>query len=113
MSGVRIIGELLLASQPITSLIPAQQIRAWALPQGAALPSLLATRISRVSVQFLAAAKVWMITERVQVTARSGSGREREQILKLVERACADQIGTFAGFENVAVLAAGGRTGLQ
>ena len=108
MSAVRIIGELMLAFEPLTSIVPETAIKAWALPQGAGLPSLVANRISRVRVQFLAATQVWMVTERVQVTARSGSGSQREQILKLVERACADQTGMIAGFENVAVLAAGG-----
>lgn len=108
MSGVRIVGALLTASAPLIAEVPAAQIKAWRLPQGAPLPSILVTRVSRTKMQFLAAEAVWLVTERVQVTVRAGNGLQREALLRLVERACSDKVGTIADFANVAVLSAGG-----
>lgn len=108
MSGVRIVGALLTDFAPLAALVPATQIKAWKLAQGAPLPSLLVTRVSRTKMQLLAAQSAWMVTERVQVTARTGSGSQREAILGLVEHACTDKIGTIADFTDVAVLFSGG-----
>ena len=107
MSGVLIAGELLGSTASLTSVVPAAQIRAWKLPQGSPLPSILVTRVSRVKQQFLAAQRVWLVTERVQVTVRASNGVQREEIIRLVERACADRTGPIAGFAAVAVLLAG------
>jgi len=106
MSGVVIAGTLLEASAPLVAAVPL--IKAWVLPQGAALPAVVVTRISRSEQQFLAAQPVRLVTERVQVTIRAGTGDDREAILRLARRACADRTGTIAGFANAAVLLAGG-----
>ncbi|MFD1951869.1 hypothetical protein ACFSGX_13935 [Sphingomonas arantia] len=107
MSGVLIAGELLTGFEPLTTLVPVDQLKAWVLPQGTPVPSLVATCISRTKVQFLAAESVWLMTERVQLTARAASGLARAAILRAAERACADRTGTIAGFDQVAVLFAG------
>lgn len=108
MSGVLIAGELLLASSALAAIVPPAHTKAWELPDGTPPPSLVATRVSRTKHQFLAAEQVWLVWERVQITARASSGQARAEILRLAERACADQIGTIAGFDNVAVLSLGG-----
>jgi hypothetical protein len=107
VSGVLIAGDLLLASGALTAKVPPDRIKAWALPQGTPVPSLVVTRISRVKYQFLARQNVNLVTERVQVTVRASSGAEREEILRLGGKACDDRTGTIAGFANVAVLPAG------
>jgi hypothetical protein len=108
MSGVRIMGELIRGSAPIVEIVPLAMIKAWKLPSGATVPSVLLTRVSRAKKQFLTAQAVWLVTERVQATVRAANGEQREQILGLIERAGSDKIGTIAGFANVAVLSAGG-----
>ncbi len=107
MSGIAIVGSLLHASAPLIAQVPAGQIDAWELPQGTPLPSIVITRVSRTKRQFLAAQSVWMMTERIQATVRASNGAQRETIIDLIERACADRIGTIAGFASVAVLLAG------
>jgi hypothetical protein len=108
MSGVLIVGDLLYGFQPLADEVPPAQIKAWKLPQGASLPSILVTRVSRTEQQFLAEQEMRLVTERVQVTVNAASGASREAILKLVRRACAGKLGVIAGFTGVAVLLAGG-----
>lgn len=107
MSGVVIAGTLLRAFGPLTAVVPAARIKAWLLPQDTSVPAILATRISRVEMQFLAGQQVQLVTERVQVTVRAANGEQREQVLKLARDACRDKVGTIAGFAKVAVLFAG------
>lgn len=108
MSGVLIVGELLTGFAPLLAHVPAPRIKAWKLAQGAPLPSLLVTRVSRAKRQFLAPQSVWLVTERVQVTAHANNGQQRAAILGAVERAGSDKTGTIAGYANAAVLFAGG-----
>lgn len=108
MSGVLIVGELMRAFQPLTAEVPVAQIKAWKVPQGTPLPSVVLTRVSRAARQLLAEEAFRLVTERVQGTAHAASGLQREAILKLMRRACADKRGTIAGFTNVSVLLAGG-----
>jgi hypothetical protein len=96
MSGVLIVGEL-----------PSPQIKAWKLPQGSLLPSLLVTRISRTERVMLDGSSLQTVSERVQVTVRAGNGVDREAILGLASTACSGKVGTIAGFDNVAVTNAG------
>ena len=107
MSGVMIAGELLRGSTPLTDVVPAAQIKAWQLPQTMTGKSIVVKRVNRKKHQFLDAQQVWLVTERIQATVRATSGEDRETIIRLAERACADRIGTIAGFDNVAVLSAG------
>jgi hypothetical protein len=107
MSGVAIAGELLRGSMALTTFVPVAQIKAWELPQGTTGKSIVVKRVSRRKHQFLDAQQVWLVTERVQATVRAGSGADRETIVRLGERACADKTGTIAGFGNVAVQALG------
>lgn len=107
MSGVTIAGELLRGSVPLISFVPVAQIKAWELPQGTTGRSIVVKRVSRRKHQFLDEQQVWMVTERVQATVRADSGIDRETIIRLGERACADKTGTIAGFTDVAVLALG------
>lgn len=107
MSGVLIAGALLQGYAPLLALVPVEQIRAWMLPQGAPLPSLVVTSVSRTERQFLSEQPIRVVTERVQVTARAASGTGRGEILTLVRRACSGRTGTIANLASVAVLLAG------
>jgi hypothetical protein len=108
MSGVAIVGELLRGDQGLTAMLPVTAIVAWVLPQGSAANALVLSRVSRTELQLLAGEAKRRVTERVQVTIRAKSGRERTLIERLARIATADKIGTIADFEGVAVLLAGG-----
>lgn len=107
MSGVAIVGELLRGFAPLMAAVPAEQIKAWMLPQGTGLSSIVVTRVSRTEQQFLAEQPMRLVTERVQVTVRAANGAQRETVLRLGRKACAGKLGTIAGYANVAVLLAG------
>ena len=107
MSGVLIAGGIFRSSAALTAVVPAANIKAWALPQNSPARSILVTKISRVEVQFLAEQGVNLVTERVQATIRAESGVAREDMILKARAAARMETGTVAGFENVAVLLAG------
>lgn len=107
MSGITIAGELLRGDAALIAAVPSANIRAWKLKDSTTGKSIVVKRVSRVKRQFLEAQDVWLVTERVQATVRATNGDDRELIVRLGERACADRIGTIAGFQNVAVLSGG------
>ena len=107
MSGVLIVGALMGADVPLIAEVPATQIKAWKLPQGAPVRSIVVTRISRTERVLLDGSSLRSVTERVQATVRAESGTARELILRLTRAACAGKLGTIAGFANVAVTNAG------
>jgi hypothetical protein len=108
MSGVLITGALLHADAPLLATVPAEWIVAWTLPQGAPANAIVVTRISRTEDQMLAPEPLRRVNERVQVTIRAADGEMRATIERLARSACADRVGTIAGFEKVSVLLAGG-----
>jgi hypothetical protein len=107
MSGVVIAGGLLHAHAPLVAVVPRAQIKAWQLPLGAELPSIMIKRVSRTEHQFLAEQRVRLVTERVQATIRAAYGEQRSTIEGLIRAAWAGKSGTISGFANVAVLLAG------
>ena len=107
MSGVLIAGELLMASVPLVAVVPPDQIKAWKLPQGSPLPSIVVTRVSRPDRVMLDGTTLPAVSERIQVTVRASSGEQRETILRLARAACNGKKGAIAGFANVASTLAG------
>ncbi len=107
MSGVTIVSELLQAHDPLTSDVPAGNMKAGRLPDGVALPALLLRSISRNERQTLKRGKTVRVTERVSVTVRAAAYRTPGALLKLVRAACVGRTGTIAGYRDVAVLADG------
>lgn len=107
MSGVSIIGALLTAHAPLLAVVDEANIKAGRLPDGTMPPFLLLRSISTTEHQSLRRGAVVHTTERVAVTVRSRSYEQLDDILPLLRAACAHKTGTIAGFENVAVLAAG------
>lgn len=107
MSGVTIIGALLTAHAPLLAVVDEASIKAGRLPDGATLPVLLVRSISTTELLTLRRGTKVQTTERVAVTVRAANYQMQDDILPLVRAACAHKTGTIAGFENVAVLAAG------
>ena len=107
MSGLTIVGALLDDHAPFGVAVPASNFDLWKLPQGAGLPNVVGTRVSRVEKQFLSAQTMRLVTERIQLTVRANSGEEREAITATIRDACREKTGTIAGFTNVAALLAG------
>jgi len=107
MTGVDIVGELLNSDEPLIAAIPAGQIKAGALPDGVALPTLLVRMTSNVERQMLKRGPTVRTMERISVTVRAESYRDQVTTMKLVVKACAGRTGSIAGADNVSVLTAG------
>lgn len=107
MTGVDILGELLLADAPLTAAIPPAQIKAGALPENVVLPALLVRMTSNVERQMLKRGATVRTMERISVAVRAVSYDEQRAAIKLVVKACAGRTGSFAGADNVSVLTAG------
>jgi hypothetical protein len=107
MSGVAIIGELLRTSETLVAKVPAPQIKAGALPEGAPLPSLLVRTVSVIERQKLKRTGMVRTIARISVTVRAENYRDQGAIIKLVIDACAGFVGDLAGAFRVSVLTAG------
>ena len=107
MTGVDIVGELLNSDEALVAAIPAGQIKAGALPDGVALPTLLVRMTSNVERQMLKRGPTVRTMERISVTVRAESYRDQVNAMKLVVKACAGRTGSIAGADNVSVLTAG------
>lgn len=107
MTGADIIGELLHGYKPLTAVIPAGQIKGGRLPPGISLPALLVRNVSSVERQRLKRGASVHTRDRVSVTVRARTYDEQIRVMDLVEEACADRIGPFAGSERASVLTAG------
>lgn len=107
MSGVDIIGALLLGDAPVTAAIPAERIKAGKLPDGIVLPALLVRSVSTVERIVLRRRGLVRQVERVSVTIRAASYRDQRAGVALVRDACAGFVGDVAGASRVSVLNAG------
>jgi hypothetical protein len=107
MSGVDIIGALLLADADLLAMVPAGQIKAGMLPDGVPLPALLVRSTSSVERQSLRRTATTRTTDRVSVTVRAPSYRDQVAIIKRVKQCCAGQTGNIGGASSVSVLTAG------
>lgn len=106
-TGVDIIGALLLAEAPLVALIPAPRIKSGVLPDGVEIPALVVQETSQVERQTLIRGQKVRTIDRVSVTGRFRSVRERKEIMEMVKNICAGRTGTIAGMENVSILTAG------
>lgn len=107
MTGVDIVGALLRANGPLLAMVPALNIKAGRLPEGAPLPALEVSSVSRVERQRLRRGTIVRFVERVAVTVRAASYRDQVAILKLVLPACAGWTGDMAPAERISILNAG------
>lgn len=107
MTGVDIIGELLLAHEPLTDFVAAEQIQSGALPEQVMLPALLVRLVSNVERQMLKRGSTVRTIDRISVTARADIYADQGKAIRLAVKACAGRTGAFAGATNVSVLTAG------
>ncbi len=103
MTGADIIGALLLNDPPV----PAGQIKEDRLPDNVALPAFLVRTISSVDRQTLKPGALVRQTDRIAVTVRAGSVKERKAAIKWIRECCAGKTGEIAGALRVSVLTAG------
>ncbi len=107
MTGVDIIGELLLDHNPLLELIDLESIQAGALPEQVILPALLVRLVSNVERQMLKRGTTVRTIDRVSVTVRADTYADQVTAIRLAVQACAGRTGSFAGATNVSVLTAG------
>ncbi len=107
MTGVDIIGALLLADVALLARVPATRIKAGALPDGIALPALLVRLVSSVERQLLKRKPITRTIDRISVTVRAANYADQEQIIQLVKTACAGKTGDIVGAVAVAITTAG------
>lgn len=107
MTGVDIVGALLLADAPVTARVAPIDIKAGRLPDTVSIPSLLVRLTSNVErLQLKRVGKILM-TDRISVTVRASSYIDQTEIIQLVKDACAGKTGSVGGGESVSVLSAG------
>lgn len=107
MTGDDIIGARLLASAAITNLVPAAQIKAGRLPENAPLPSLLVRSVTTIERLQLKRGPRVFVRERVSVTVRAASHRERKAIGRLLATACVGFEAASGNETNISVITAG------
>ena len=106
VTGSDIIGALLTASKPLTDFVPPGRIKAGRLGT-VPLPAMVVTMISSVDRQALKQGSTVRRTDRISVTVRAASHRERKLLIRLIRAACSGRTGTIAGADQVSVLTAG------
>lgn len=109
MSGVAIIGALLVGSDAYLAIVPADRTAAGALPVGVDLPATVVKKVSGADDQQLA--ELGPCRQRVQVSVRTPDYVTKDRLIPIVKACCAGftgeietEVGTFTG---VAVLSAG------
>ncbi len=107
MTGVDIIGALLLEDLAIVDLIPAEQIKAGALPEKVSLPALLLRLVSSVERQPLKRGQTIRTVDRVSVTVRAASYADQVAAIGAIRRACAGRTGEVGEAKSVSILTAG------
>lgn len=107
IEGSDIIGALFASDAALQVLVPLDRIKAARLPDGISLPALLVRGVSSVDRQPLKRGPLIRRTDRVSVTIRAASHKERKAVLGLVRRCCAGRTGDIGGGLNVSVLTAG------
>lgn len=107
MSGTTIIGELLRADEPLHALVPIESIKEDLLPDGTPLNALLVRTVSLVDRQPLKRGNMVRSTERVAVTVRAKSTKDRKAVINRVRSICAGRTGDLDGCFRVSILTAG------
>jgi len=106
MTGVDIVGALLLAETALTEVVPADRIKAAVLSDGIALPALLVRTVRSVDRQPLKRGGFVRVTDRVSVTVRAASYESQRAVIKLF-RKLAGRTGNIGGGLRVSILTAG------
>lgn len=107
MTGAEIMGALLYAHAPLTSVVPTNQIKGGRLPDGTPLTSLLVRTVSLIDRQPLVHPGWFRSTARVSVMVRAASYDDQIATIRLVRSVPKGALGTVGAAENVVVLTAG------
>ncbi len=107
MTGVDIIGALLLADKASVDIATNARIKAGALPENIALPAFLVRLVSSVERQALKRGGLVRTIDRVSVTVRAATYREQVAAIRVIRRACAGRTGAVGAATSVSILTAG------
>ena len=107
MTGVDIIGALLVDDRAATDIAPPVRIKAGALPENVVLPAFLVRLVSSVERQALKRRGTVRTVDRVSVTVRAATYAEQTAAIGVIRRACAGRTGDIAGASSVSILTAG------
>ncbi len=107
MSGSSIIAAIMEADAALSIAASEGRVKEDRLSDGVKLTAYLIRTISGGDRSRLKRGEFVRSTERVAVTVRAGSVRDRKAAIRLVRNACADRTGDFAGCFRVSVLTAG------
>lgn len=107
MTGVDIVGALLLESADVLARVPEGNIKAGLLTEDVGLDALLVREISNVERLRLKRSGLVRYTDRVSVTVRARTYDGMDSIRKIVRRVCAGFTGSMEGATNIAITSAG------
>ena len=107
MSGTAIMSALLLADAWFAAAATENRIKEDRLPDGVALTAFLLRTVSAVDSNMLKRTGFVRTTERVAITVRAASVRDRKAAIKRLRTVCAGRTGDHAGCRRVSVLTAG------
>jgi len=94
MTGVDIIGALLIDDRAVTAIAPAVRIKAGALPDNVALPAFLVRLVSSVETQPLKRRGTIRTVDRVSVTVRAATYAEQTAAIRVIRNASILTAGT-------------------
>lgn len=103
MSAVKIIMGLLLGHAPLTAITTTRRIAPGIIQQATVLPAIAVTEVSSIDRNIVNQGSIRHVSSRVQVTVMAANYPSQKELITLVRKACADQIGTLSGFDGVAV----------
>lgn len=107
MTGLEIVGALLVGHEPLLAVVNADNIKAGRLADGVTLPALLLATVSSVDRQPLKRGNFVRATDRVSVAVRAGSYEDQIEIIRIVKQCCAGRTGDIGGGLRVTILTAG------
>lgn len=107
MTGADIVAALMIADTPIAALVASGNIKLAQLPDGVALPALLARTVSIVDRQRLTRGGKRRRTDRVSVTVRAASYRSQVAIIAQVRTLFDTLVTDVTGAGRVSILLAG------
>lgn len=107
MTGVDIIGALLLGNADTLELVPATSMKAGMLPDGIELNAILVRLVSSVERQPLRRGEVVRTIDRISVAVRAKSYAQQVEIIRRVRACCAGRFGNLVGAASVAIVTAG------
>lgn len=109
MTGGEILGDLLRSSAALTAMVKASAIKGGRIADNEALPVLLVRSISIVDRQTLALESTVRTNERISVTVRANSYRERADIMRLLRSTgrAGIRIDAMGDASNISILTAG------